>query len=224
MRILDMSQFSVEGRYHTPASIRDHTNPELEQEWDDFMEHAALLYTRLVERGIPMEDARGVIPLAATHRITWTLNLATIQHIVGKRGCWILQLGIWEPVIRGMIDELAEKVHPVFHDLVQPPCITRDKFTECAFHTDNQRRASGLDKLPPCVLWANKYPSALKAHSAEFVDAIGHTQKVWNLDDSGQLYFRDENSADERRGNARLTKLIESYTNLWQRNAVTGIR
>ena len=52
----------------------------------------------------------------------------------------------------GMVDELAEKVHPVFRDLVCPPCIKGDDFTGCIYQEECRRRLSGDDLLPPCPL------------------------------------------------------------------------
>lgn len=116
-------------------------------------------YKALVAAGVPMEDARELIPLGATHRLSWDLNLQAIGHIVGKRGCWILQAGIWAPIIEGMINEMAAKVHPMFRALIRPPCIGKDdKFKACAYQEENRRRMpddAGVvhDQLPPCPLW-----------------------------------------------------------------------
>lgn len=148
MRILEMSEFAQRGHYLEPEMT-----DEQQGVYDEAMQHAEQAYVRLVESGMPMEDARNVIPLAATHRISWTLNLAALKHIIGKRGCWILQLGIWEPIIKGMVEELATKIHPIFRKLIAPPCVKGDCFKGCHFNIDNERRLEGEDKIPPCSLW-----------------------------------------------------------------------
>lgn len=94
-----------------------------------------------------------VLPLSVQHRISWTLNLSAIQHIVKKRSCWILQLGFWESVIFGMINELCEKVSPVFASLITPPCIVNEKFKGCVHPLDSLKRCQGEDPLPPCSLY-----------------------------------------------------------------------
>lgn len=66
--------------------------------------------------------------------------------------CWILQLGIWGPVITGMVEELATKVHPIFRELVTPPCIKGDDFKGCIYHEENRRRYTGEDCHSPCPL------------------------------------------------------------------------
>jgi len=156
MRILDMGKFADEGKYRTPEGL----TVDQKEKFHVSMRIAQDAYNRLVDAGVPMEEAREIIPLGATHRITWKLNLASLQHIIGKRGCQILQLGLWEPIIRGMVDELAEKVHPYFRALICPPCMKGEKFTGCLFKLDNERRVSGEDKLPPCTLYMQKEHSA----------------------------------------------------------------
>lgn len=116
-------------------------------------------YRALVEAGVPMEDARELIPLGAQHAISWDINLQALLHVLGKRGCWILQLGIWGPIIHGMVNELATKVHPMFSRIVAPPCIDQDnKFKSCTYRLENVRRLPDdngkvHDAHPPCPLW-----------------------------------------------------------------------
>lgn len=157
MRIQDMGRFADSGAYRLPATIK---GTPLEVDYHDTMNTIQQMYKRLVLAGVPMEDARELIPLGAQHRISWKLNIGALQHIIGKRGCWILQLGIWGPVIMGMVEELATKVHPVFRDLVCPPCIQTDTdkdhpYKGCIYMEECRRRLTGDDKLPPCPLHLN---------------------------------------------------------------------
>lgn len=153
MRIQDMGKFAKNEAYRFPESSENHPNrDQLEIAYRQTMQNVEDTYNYLVQNGVPMEDARELIPLGATHRISWRLNISALQHIVSKRGCWILQLGIWGPVITGMIRELTEKVDPIFGELVTPPCLKGDDFTGCIYHEENARRYSGEDKLPPCPL------------------------------------------------------------------------
>jgi hypothetical protein len=110
-------------------------------------------YNRLVDAGVPLEDARNLLPLGIQHRMTWSTNLSALMHILSKRGCWIAQMGMWEPVILGIVKELSEKVDPFFHELVTPPCISNDKFSECKFHKENDEYIKGTDPHYPCPLW-----------------------------------------------------------------------
>lgn len=153
MRIQNMGEFASKKHYRLPESIVNHEAADvLEMLYHGTMIHIEETYNTLVEAGIPMEDARELIPLGAQHRISWDLNIGSLQHIVRERGCWILQLGIWGPVIMGMINELTHKIHPVFGELVTPPCIKGDDFVGCVYHEECRRRYTGEDQLPPCPL------------------------------------------------------------------------
>jgi hypothetical protein len=164
MRIQDMGSFADNGAYRIPETLKGVTlkgarGMELSAEtaYRDAMREIQQTYKALVAAGVPMEDARDLIPLGAQHRISWKLNLAALQHIIGKRSCWILQAGLWHPVISGMISELVTKVDPAFQDLSMPPCAKYANggwcFNECAFHEENRRRVDGVDKLPVCPLY-----------------------------------------------------------------------
>ena len=150
---------------------------------------------------IPLEDARELIPLGATSRLTWTLNLRTLQHIVGKRGCTILQLGLWGPVITGMIEELSRKVHPAFRALVTPPCMKGDKYTGCIFPEDNARRLDGRDRnLPVCPLFIGRDKSDIgKEANSQYL--------------AGEIRLKDEIDAE-----------AERRTRFWGRDAWTGTK
>jgi thymidylate synthase ThyX len=166
MRIQDMGSFATERKYRIPDSLLDEngndriipygfgemTGDSASMHYGAVMHHIELVYKALVAAGVPMEDAREIIPLGAQHRISWKLNMSALQHIVEERGCWILQLGIWEPVIVGMINELSNKIHPVFSELVSPPCMEKDTYTGCVYQEECKRRLDGKDKLPPCPI------------------------------------------------------------------------
>jgi len=153
MRLLDMSNFAKERRYRTPESVVK-LGEDAVKDWDTHMRTIEIMYESWALRGVPLEDARDLIPLGATSRIAWTLNLRTLQHIVGKRGCTILQLGLWGPIIQGMIAELVAKIHPIFGTLVTPPCLKGDKYVGCLFPEDIRRRGEGQDGyLPVCPLF-----------------------------------------------------------------------
>lgn len=151
MRIQSMGQFANQGNYRTPDTVLEQGGQVLD-DYKQLMKDIQDGYNKLVAAGVPMEDARELIPLGATHRISWKLNISSLQHIVSKRGCWILQLGIWGPVIEGMISELTQKIDPIFGELVTPPCLKGDDFKGCIYMEENRRRYTGDDALPPCPL------------------------------------------------------------------------
>lgn len=168
-------------------------------------------YRALVAAGVPMEDARELIPLGAQHRISWKLNIGALQHIIGKRGCWILQLGIWGPVIQGMVSELAGKVDPIFRELVTPPCLDAgsDEFHGCKFHEENRRRYTQDDRLPPCPLhFRNHYLPENMALGVEMLAAsTPEVQSKFRLPMANQMNQR-----------------ALDYSEFWGRNPFTGER
>jgi hypothetical protein len=178
MRIQDMGNFADAGMYRVPDTLAGKQVPmgnqgvmPAEEAYAQTMREIQGMYNRLVRAGVPMEDARDLIPLGAQHRISWKINLAALYHVIGKRSCWILQAGLWHPIISGMISELVEKVDPIFQDLAMPPCAKYEVetvtirgepaggdwcFSDCAYHEENIRRVDGSDALPVCPLYAEQ--------------------------------------------------------------------
>jgi len=214
MRLLDMGTFATDEHYRVSPALAGKTvvldNPDPNKKvrevpaveiYQAAMKTAEDVYQMLLDAGVPAEEARDVIPLGATHRISWTLSLKAMQHILHKRSCWILQLGLWEPVVRGMARELREKVGDIFAELVKPPCMSGAGFTKCSFPTDNERRFTGVDKLPPCPLW----------HAQE----LGHSSSSLEMDE-------DWRPADRENCLAQLGDMRLRYGALWHRNLETG--
>jgi len=185
MRIQNMSNFARKGAYRLPETVIE-AGPEMVSLYKETMRLIERTYAVLVEEGVPMEDARELIPLGAQHRISWRLNIGSLQHIVGKRGCWILQLGIWGPVITGMVNELATKVHPVFRELVAPPCLKGDEFMGCIYHEECRRRYTGDDALPPCPLHLTYHE--LPAKGLEYVEAQFLYPRMEEMEERAEQY------------------------------------
>lgn len=193
MRIQNMGTFAERGMYRVPESLDGKSVPE--GWWGDREPNSNMVrsgasativyhnvmaiiedfYRALVAAGVPMEDARELIPLGAQHRISWKLNLSSLIHILGKRGCWILQLGLWGPVIEQMVNELATKVHPMFRNIVAPPCIDRrGKFTSCLYRLENQRRVTGEDAHPICPMYLCRDEEGIRKLSNSILTGLNH--------------------------------------------------
>lgn len=188
-------------------------------------------YKKLVEAGIPMEDARGLIPLDATHRMTWTTNLAALKHVMGKRGCWILQLGIWKPIIVGIVEELASNFGPVFRQLISPPCVKSGRFTGCQFKLDNTRRILGEDEIPPCDLYLNKHAQeaiAVVEQTAELtIEGAPKTawHRVYSRSNIGEVWGPNPatlSPEEVKRRQERMDHMRSEYSKLWNRSTKTG--
>lgn len=181
MRIQNMGKFFSKEQYRIPDSIKE--NSDAKTIYNRAMSNIQESYTRLLDKGIPMEDARDLIPLGTHHRISWVLNLSSLQHIIGKRCCWILQSGLWFPIIKGMIDELCQKVDPIFRDLANPPCIKNDKFNTCVYNLENERRIEKKDLHHCCPLWLNETGNSQNyqyMHSKRFLKRKQEYKTFWN--------------------------------------------
>jgi thymidylate synthase ThyX len=222
MRILDMGSFASEGRYRVPESLAGKfVETEIHNCYDSAIYSPATIpveaatvyreamlqieevYNKLIKAGVPREDARDLIPLGATHRFSWTINLTALKHVIGKRSCWIPQIGLWKPIIFGIVEELATKIHPSFRNLVTPPCIKGDKFVDCVYKIDNERRISGEDETVPC-------PMYLEHHAPDLVNTNGRTV---------------EESMIEMLGEARASLFFSmsyDYSMFWMRNPWSG--
>lgn len=185
MRMLPMDKFASEGRYIVPESLEgrtvvcdtyeDEENPGAQTEthlignteyvakeipaaevYEGLMRQIQDVYGKLVEAGVPLEDARQIIPVGASHGITWTINLKALKHVLGKRACWVMQAGLWEAMISGMLNELANQVHPIFRKLALPPCFKKGSFVGCPFHEIQRERIYGRDNIAPCPIFVTK--------------------------------------------------------------------
>lgn len=156
-RVMPMDHFFDEGEFFLP----ENAPPSFE----NMMREAQENYAQLVSEGMQPEEARFVIPLGAQHGIIWKSNLAAFQHVLARRSCWITQLGLWEPLVSGIVSELCEKIDPVFRMLARPPCIgSDDKFQSCHFGMECERRIDGSDlPLSPCPLYIEKHADRVKA-------------------------------------------------------------
>jgi thymidylate synthase ThyX len=213
MRVKDMGQFAAQGDFYTPESIASDLTlkqgASVKDLYESFMEAAQELYTEFIDAGVPPEDARQILPLAVSHRISWKMNYMSLKHILGRRGCWIAQLGMWRPLINDMVNELATKVHPVFRSLVRPPCLnSQGCFTECPFVADNLQRLMGKDPEPPCAAFLN--------HHANEALAVPAAERCYHPTGDGTW------DATDPARRARYRQLLQDFTSLWGRSAYLG--
>lgn len=94
---------------------------ETERVFDEAIAASLEAYAKLLEAGVPAEDARYLLPNAAETKIVITMNVRELLHFFGLRCCNRAQ---WE--IRAMADEMLALAKPtapyVFMD-AGAPCI-----------------------------------------------------------------------------------------------------
>ena len=101
-----------------PESIRDSS---FAAEAESTMRYVMNLYQRMVEAGIPCEDARYVTPQAVPTTLIMTMNARELLHFFSLRCCNRAQ---WE--IRQLADEmlkLCRKAAPTLFDDAGPGCV-----------------------------------------------------------------------------------------------------
>ena len=96
-------------------------DPETERVFDEAIDAALSAYAKLLDAGVPAEDARYLLPNAAETKIVVTMNVRELLHFFGLRCCNRAQ---WE--IRAMADEMLALAKPtapyIFMD-AGAPCI-----------------------------------------------------------------------------------------------------
>lgn len=102
-----------------PGSVAD--NPEAEAIFDEAIGQAVEAYVKLLDLGIPAEDARYLLPNAAETKIVVTMNVRELLHFFELRCCNRAQ---WE--IRELAHKMLELARPtapyVFAD-AGAPCV-----------------------------------------------------------------------------------------------------
>lgn len=93
-----------------PESIRERAL----QPYMEFIDKAGELYVKLMELGVPGEDARFVLPNATTTNLLVTMNGLALKHFFGLRCCLRAQ---WE--IRTLADMMLLKIRSA--DPMLPP-------------------------------------------------------------------------------------------------------
>ncbi|GBF22849.1 thymidylate synthase [Candidatus Gastranaerophilus sp. (ex Termes propinquus)] len=91
--------------YVTPPSVA--RNGELCEKFNNFMQQAADMYQELVANGVKAEDARMVLPNAASSSLVASLNLRELIHLANLRLCVRAQLEIRE-LVKKMCDEILK--------------------------------------------------------------------------------------------------------------------
>lgn len=130
-RIASYSQQSqravkLEKSYVVPPTVSK--DKEAEKIFITAMDAAWRDYLSLIERGIPVEDARYLLPNATTANIVVTMNARALMNFFKLRCCTHAQ---WE--IRGLAYEmlrLVKKVAPKIFERAGPSCVMFGKCPE----------------------------------------------------------------------------------------------
>ena len=78
-------------------------------------------YVDLLDRGIPDQDARGVLPTNILTNIYFDCSLRTLQAIFPQRLCCQAQIGEWQPILLEMRRQIKEKMGKGIEELLRAP-------------------------------------------------------------------------------------------------------
>ena len=115
--------------YITPPTL---LKSELLDEYNEFMQKTSELYGRMIEGGIPAEDARFILPNAASSSLVASLNLRELIHLAHIRLCTNAQYEI-RVLVKKMCELVVEK-EPWLVDYLAPKCVSLgycDEFKTC---------------------------------------------------------------------------------------------
>lgn len=226
-RVVPFDDFYDAGRYIIPESMEGKKIGGLSVVgiYKTVLCYLQATYKAMMAAGVHIEDCRQLIPLGATHNITWTLNLKALQHILGKRSCWIAQIGLWGDLIGQMVGELV-KIDPMFRLLLMPVCTKNGKYVSCPVNGTNCERVAGVDGMPPCPLWI--YHQTEDALQAVSDTAAGKFPGVKNATWYPPVYGEP---IDDLRGwhatkpaeLEMLTNNAEKYSKLWGFDVYQGV-
>lgn len=124
--------------YVIPPTVKD---PEMVAEYEEFMKKISEFYAKMVDNGIPAEDARYVLPNAATSSLVASLNLREMIHLANLRLCTNAQLEI-----RKMVKKMCELVieqEPWLGEYLVPKCESLgycDEIRGCGKYPQNPGR------------------------------------------------------------------------------------
>jgi len=106
-------------QYVVPSSVKE--RPDLYNIFNEVVEKASAAYLKLLEAGVPTEDARFILPSAVETRLILTMNARELLHFFELRCCRRAQ---WE--IRAMAMEMLKIVRRIAPTIFKdggPPCI-----------------------------------------------------------------------------------------------------
>ncbi len=95
-------------------------SPELRQNFINFMQAISDKYQEFVDAGVPAEDARFVLPNAASSSLVTSLNLRELIHLANLRLCTRAQYEI-RMMVKAMCDALV-KEEPWLKEYLVPKC------------------------------------------------------------------------------------------------------
>lgn len=114
-----------------------------EEEFDEYcfgIQHSIRAYLDMVERGVPGQDARDILPHGILTSLFWSTSLASLKHIFAQRWCCQAQTDRWIPLLAQMRDCLKTYELDAF---LQSPA---ERGENCGFNANFDRPCAWVGK------------------------------------------------------------------------------
>jgi len=107
--------------YYTPASCQKDGVREI---YDEAMAHEAETYGRLIELGVPREDAANTLPLGMSSKMVWKVNLRTLVNFFNKRLCAraLMEIRKFTVELKNLLAEQDDEWKWLADNLFVPQC------------------------------------------------------------------------------------------------------
>jgi flavin-dependent thymidylate synthase len=161
LRVVTKGRFADEGRYTMPQGL---TETQREQ-YHHNMLAIQKMYLDLLDNGVPVEDARGILPLNIHSDISMHINFSSLLHMSAQRLCVNTQ---WEyrQVVNGMKAGIEKKMGKDFSDQLEAPCV---RINKCPMREEY------------CGVPFWKYNSSERADLYERFISFSKDNKKWNI-------------------------------------------
>ncbi len=121
--------------------------PPLDRSFRDMSDVAMVHYQSLIDRGVPPQDARGILPTNVCTSIIAQFSLRTLHEMASVRLCTRTQ-GEYQDVFREMKRVVVE-VHPWADDFINVACVNTGvcifpRYTECPIQQYTHNRQMGM--------------------------------------------------------------------------------
>jgi thymidylate synthase (FAD) len=151
-RAVDMSETTDNTqRFFIPHTIKHHTlgadiKPARVMFWE-CVERCMSTYRDMIQVGIPVEDARYVLPMALMQPVVMTMNIRQWRHVIAERTCKHAQFEIRYVVkeIRRMFNE----IDPLFMQDAEKydSCIHRDTCGRCLTNWEGMEENDSIKEI-----------------------------------------------------------------------------
>lgn len=144
MRVVPKENFATQMLYHVPDRIAN--DPDKMREFHQSMLDIEKEYNRLIEEGVAVEDARGILPLNIFSTITMCINMRSLFHMIFSRTCAKAQ-GEVHDIAVAIMEELRKYLGDTIVDAIDRPC----KFKkDCMMKMENTQAIQCTTPRPLC--------------------------------------------------------------------------